>query len=89
MKHIFFKFSRWHVCSFPTFLSLSCRELETEQRKKLSELKERFAAESKQWQEQTKTMRDQFQNKMNYLIKLWVHVQKHVLHVYDSAEYYS
>ncbi|PSN47607.1 hypothetical protein C0J52_04581 [Blattella germanica] len=49
---------------------IKLRELETEHQKKISELKEHSAAESKRWQEQTKTMHDQFQSKINYLIKL-------------------
>ncbi|KDR07715.1 hypothetical protein L798_02631 [Zootermopsis nevadensis] len=45
-------------------------QLEAEQRKKLSELKEQFAAESKQWQEQMKNLKEENQQKLNYLAKL-------------------
>lgn len=72
------------VCSFPqpyllAHLSLHLHpyrereaQLEVEQQRKVAELKEQFAAESKQWQEQMKALKDQSQQKLNYLAKLWV-----------------
>jgi hypothetical protein len=41
-----------------------------EQQRKVAELKDQFAAESKQWQEQMKSLKDQSQQKLNYLAKL-------------------
>ncbi|XP_023711917.1 protein FAM184A isoform X4 [Cryptotermes secundus] len=45
-------------------------QLEVEQQRKVAELKDQFAAESKQWQEQMKALKDQSQQKLNYLAKL-------------------
>lgn len=45
-------------------------QLEAEQRRKLTELKDQFAAESKQWQEQMQILKDQNQQKINRLVKL-------------------
>jgi hypothetical protein len=41
-----------------------------EQQRKVAELRDQFAAESKQWQEEMKSLKDQSQQKINYLASL-------------------
>jgi hypothetical protein len=45
-------------------------QLEVEQQRKVAELKDQFAAESKQWQKEIKAVKDTSQQKLNYLAKL-------------------